>query len=151
VHGESTDNSVEGTFAKPGMRFILSTLPQYLSHSFMIRTSDNVAMDIDLLISYQIHDHALFCANPIQFSNYMKYYVQDEFLDRFAKVDLREYMTSFTTQAIESIAVVNEYFENFGITIIDIQIIKYVPLVQSIYLSIYLSIMSVCLSVCVSA
>ena len=134
------------------MRFILSTLPQYLSHSFMIRTSDNVAMDIDLLISYQIHDHALFCANPIQFSNYMKYYVQDEFLDRFAKVDLREYMTSFTTQAIESIAVVNEYFENFGITIIDIQIIKCVPFVYvSYHISIYLSCLSVCLSVCLPA
>lgn len=124
-HENNQRSEAEGDLQKNGLRFILSTLPQYLSHSFMIRTSDNVGMDLDLRISYQIHDLNLFCANPIQFSNYMKFYVQDEFLDRFARVNLREYMTSFTAQAIASIDVVNAYFESFGITIIDIQILNF--------------------------
>lgn len=124
-HENNQRSEAEGDLQKNGLRFILSTLPQYLSHNFMIRTSDNVAMNLDLRISYQIHDLHLFCANPIQFSNYMKFYVQDEFLDRFARVNLREYMTSFTAQAIASIDVVNAYFESFGITIIDIQILSF--------------------------
>ena len=123
---------VEGEMSRHGKKFILSTLPQYLMHQFMIRTSDNVALELDVRISYQINDVHLFSANPIQFSSYMKYYVQDEFLDRFARVNLREYMNSFTAQAIASIDVVNAYFESFGITIIDIQILKFTFVEQKI-------------------
>ena len=122
---ETLRRKVEGALSKNGKKFILSTLPQYLTHNFMIRTSDNVALNLDVRISYQIHDVHLFSANPIQFSSYMKYYVQDEFLDRFARINLREYMNSFSAQAIASIDVVNAYFEAFGITIIDIQILHF--------------------------
>lgn len=106
-------------------RYILSTLPQFLNHSFMIRTSDNVGVDMQLRISYQITDVPMFCANPIQFVGYMQNYVQDEFLDRFARVNLREFMQSFTVQAIAAIDVVNNYFDKFGIAVLDIQILDF--------------------------
>ena len=106
-------------------RYILSTLPQFLNHKFMIRTSDNVSVDLFLRISYQIIDVLAFCTQPIQFVGYMQNYVQDEFLDRFAKINLREFMASFTTQSIAAIDVVNTYFETFGISVLDIQILDF--------------------------
>ena len=106
-------------------QYILSTLPQFLNHNFMIRTSDNVGVDMVLRISYQITDVPMFCANPIQFVGYMQNYVQDEFLDRFARVNLREFMQSFTAQAIASIDVVSHTFEKFGMSILDIQILDF--------------------------
>jgi len=78
-----------------------------------------------LRISYQITDVPMFCANPIQFVGYMQNYVQDEFLDRFARVNLREFMQTFTAQAIASIDVVSQTFEKFGMSILDIQILDF--------------------------
>ena len=71
---------VEGALSRPGKKFILSTLPQYLQHQFMIRTSDNVALDLMCAYHTKYMMCTFFSANPIQFSSYMKYYVQDEFL-----------------------------------------------------------------------
>ena len=56
-------------------RTILSTLPQFLNHNFMIRTSDNVGVDIYLRISYQIKEINIFWNNPIQFVSYIQNYV----------------------------------------------------------------------------
>lgn len=47
------------------------------------------------------------------------------FLDRFARVNLREFMQSFTVQAIAAIDVVNNYFDKFGIAVLDIQILDF--------------------------
>jgi len=48
-----------------------------------------VAIDLGLRISFQIVDVPVFCANPIEYVDYMRNYVQDEMLDRFAKTSLR--------------------------------------------------------------
>lgn len=106
-------------------RYILSTLPQFLNHNFMIRTSDNVAIDMVLRISYQIVDIAAFTTRPIQFVSLMQNYVQDEFLDRFAKIDLRTFMATFTAQSQHAIDVINNYFLEYGIEILDVQILDF--------------------------
>ncbi len=106
-------------------KYILSTLPQFLNHKFMIRTSDNVGVDMVLRISYQITDVDMFCANPIQFVGYVQNFIQDEFLDRFARINLREFMMSFTAQALSSIDVASAFFEKYGMTILDIQILDF--------------------------
>ena len=62
---------------KPTMT-ILSSLPTFLSHKFMVRTSDNVTLNLDIRISYQVHDIQVFCANPIEFNGYMRNYTQNE-------------------------------------------------------------------------
>ncbi len=90
-------------------RTILSTLPMFLNHNFMIRTSDNVGVDMFLRISYQIREINIFWKNPIQFVPYIQNYVQDEFLDRFARISLRDFMATFTAEAIASIEMVDGY------------------------------------------
>jgi hypothetical protein len=108
-------------------QYILSTLPQFLTHEFMIRTSDNVELDIVVRIAYKIADIDLFTSNPIQFVEYMRNYVQDDFLDRFSKLNLRGFMAEFTNEALQSISHVNGFFNGFGINIEDIQILSYTP------------------------
>ena len=107
--------------------FILSTLPQFLTHEFMVRTSDNVELDLSIRISYYMKDINLFTSNPIQFVAYMQNYVQDDFLDRFAKKNLRGFMATFTDEALASIDHVTEFFSKFGIAITDIQILEFKP------------------------
>jgi len=106
-------------------RYILSTLPQFLNHNFMIRTSDNVGVDMVLRISYQIVDISQFTSRPIQFVSLMQNYVQDEFLDRFAKINLREFMATFTAESQAAIDVINNYFLEYGIEILDVQILDF--------------------------
>jgi hypothetical protein len=106
-------------------QYILSRLPQFLNHQFMIRTSDNVGVDMVIRISYQITEVEQLSNNPIQFVKYMQNYIQDDFLDRFSKLDLSNFMKSFTAQAISSISGVNVYFEKFGISVLDIQILDF--------------------------
>ena len=40
----------------------------------------------------------------------------------FAKVDLRQFMKSYSSMAIQSIKSGTDYFSNFGISILDIQV-----------------------------
>ena len=46
-------------------------------------------------------------------------------MDKFAQVNLREFLVNFARLAIESIKPVNIYFEHFGIAVEDIQIIDF--------------------------
>jgi len=102
-------------------KHILSTLPTFMSHNFSIRTSDNVILDIDLRVSFQIQDVDTFSMNPIDFYPYIKNHVQNELLDRFAQATLREFMSSFAKIAQKSVDSTNEYFQKFGITILDVR------------------------------
>jgi hypothetical protein len=101
---------------------ILSKLPTFISHQFIIRTSDNVLLELDLRISYQILDPAVFGLNPIPFQSHIVNWAQNELLDMFAKVDLRQFMKAYSSMAIQSIKSGTDYFSNFGISILDIQV-----------------------------
>lgn len=104
---------------------ILSTLPTFISHKFTIRTNDNVLLDLDIRISYQIYNVNIFGLNPINFYQHLINWCQNELLDLFAKLTLRDFMKSYSSVALESIKNGTEYFTNFGIQILDIQIINY--------------------------
>jgi hypothetical protein len=103
-------------------QFILSKLPTFISHQFVIRTSDNVLLELDLRISYQILDPSIFGMNPIPFQSHIINWAQNELLDMFAKIDLRQFMKSYSSMAIQSIKSGTDYFSNFGISILDIQV-----------------------------
>lgn len=105
---------------------ILSTLPTFISHKFSIRTNDNVLLDLDLRISYQIFNVNIFGSNPIDFYQHIINWCQNELLDLFAKLTLRDFMKSYSSVAMESITNGTNYFEKFGIAIIDIQILNYI-------------------------
>ena len=133
---DGKDESNRSFFLKPFYEFItfnmgintksiLSTLPTFISHKFTIRTNDNVLLDIDLRISYQIFDVKIFGSNPINFYQHLINWCQNELLDLFAKLTLRDFMKSYSTVALQSITNGTEYFRNFGIQILDIQIINY--------------------------
>lgn len=131
------DESSRSFFLRPFYEFItfnigsetksiLSTLPTFISHKFTIRTNDNVLLDIDLRISYQIVEVNIFGSNPINFYQHLINWCQNELLDLFAKLTLRDFMKSYSSVALQSITNGTEYFKNFGIQILDIQIINYV-------------------------
>lgn len=106
---------------------ILSTLPTFMSHTFAIRTCDNVVMTLDIRVSYQIQNIGVFAANPIDFYGYIKNFIQNELLERFSKVTLRVFMSSFSTTAMQSAENCSEkQFRKFGIEILDVQILNYV-------------------------
>jgi hypothetical protein len=107
------------------VKYILSILPTFISHKFTIRTNDNVLLDIDLRISYQIFDVKIFGSNPLNFYQHLINWCQNELLDLFAKLTLRDFMKSYSSVALQSITNGTEYFKNFGIQILDIQIINY--------------------------
>lgn len=113
------------TFECEKTLFILSTLPTFLSHSFNVRTSDNVVLNLELRVSFQIVDVKKFSLNPIQFYQYIKNNVQNDLLDRFSSSTLREFMNKFSKIAQESVQPNSENLQNYGITILDIQIIQY--------------------------
>ncbi len=119
---------------------ILSKLPTFIGHQFVIRTADNVLLELDLRISYQIQDPKVFGLNPIPFQSHIINWAQNELLDMFAKVDLRQFMKAYSTMAIASIKSGTDYFTNFGIAILDIQVL----LPQSYFLDPCLSVPSIC-------
>jgi hypothetical protein len=112
-------------FQCPDIKTVLSTLPTFMSHEFSIRTQDNVVLGLDLRISFQIQDVALFAKNPIDFYPYMKNHVQNELLDSFAQASLRDFMSTFSNIAFKSVESCNDYFSKFGIAVLDVQVLDY--------------------------
>jgi len=110
---------------------ILSTLPTFMPHKFQIRTQDNVQLELDVRISYEIANVDTFSQNPIDFYPLLKNHIQNDMLDSFAKVTLRQFMTSFADTAQNSVKTVSTYFETFGIKVLDIQVINYRCVLQS--------------------
>jgi regulator of protease activity HflC (stomatin/prohibitin superfamily) len=104
---------------------ILSVLPQFLAHTFVVLTNDNVNLMLEIRISYQIRDVETFTQRAINFFDYIRSHVQNVLLDKFAGIQLREFMVKFSSVAQECIPECSDYFSNFGIDIRDIQILDY--------------------------
>lgn len=104
---------------------VLSILPQYLSNSFTIRTSDNVIIKLDLRVSYRVIETVSFSIKPINFFDHIRYWTQNELLDHYAKVDFKTFVKTYTSVAQEAIQNSHNFFNEYGICIIDIQIINY--------------------------
>lgn len=104
---------------------VLSKLPSFISHSFTIRTNDNVLLALDIRITYQIQDPQLLGSNPIPFYDHVVNWCQNDLLDVFSKVTLRGFIQSYSARATESIGRGTEYFSSFGIHVLDVQILDY--------------------------
>ena len=132
---DGRDASSRSFFLKPYCEFvtfrcekeehILTTLPQFLSHKFSVLTSDNVTMNIDSRISFQIKHVSTFASNPIEYYTYIQNHIQNVLLDHFAQKTLRTFMSSFAEIAEECVGECSEFFLSFGIEILDIQILNY--------------------------
>lgn len=105
---------------------ILSTLPTFMAHQFQVRTKDNVVLDLDLRICYQIQSVETFSASPIEeFYPNIKNHVQNKLLDRFATSLLNEFMNTFAVIAQDSVEACSAYFLKYGIEILDVQILNF--------------------------
>ena len=113
------------TFKCETNKSVVSTLPTFMPHNFVVRTNDNVMLDLDMRISYKFEDVNRFSDNPIDFYSYIKFHVQNNLLDKFAQSSLRDFMNAFSKIAESTIVPTNEYFRNFGISIEDLQILNY--------------------------
>ena len=113
------------TFSCETTKTVLSTLPTFMSHKFNVRTSDNVVIELDTRISYRISDVNKFCTHPIDFFSFIKNHVQNALLDKFAQSSLRDFMNSFSKIAFSTIEPTNVIFQDFGIHIDDLQILKF--------------------------
>jgi regulator of protease activity HflC (stomatin/prohibitin superfamily) len=116
---------IEFDFEHKNKKQILSKLPTFICHEFIIRTSDNVLLKLDLRITYQIQNTQVFASNPLPFYLHLTNWCQNELLDLFAKVNLRDYVQKYNSIAFSTISHGTEYFSQFGIHIIDIQILNY--------------------------
>lgn len=116
---------IEFEFENQQHKSILSKLPTFISHEFIIRTSDNVLLKLDLRITYQIQNTPLFSSNPLPFYVHLTNWCQNELLDLFAKVNLRDFIQKYNSIAFNSIEHGTKYFSQFGIYILDIQILNY--------------------------
>ena len=104
---------------------ILSTLPTFMPHRFEVRTSDNVILTLCLRVSYQIQNVEAFANHPIDFYSQIKNHVQNKLLGKFSSIKLRDFMNTFSLIAQTSIETVSEYFNQYGIEILDIQILNF--------------------------
>lgn len=103
---------------------IFSILPQYLPNNFTIRSSDNVLIRLDLRISYKIAEPKIFAIKPLEFVNLLNW-TQNELLDLFSKKDFKEFLKTYTDIAFGAIVKSQSFFNEYGIEILDIQIINY--------------------------
>lgn len=123
-------------FLKPFYEFVkfhcetecttLSTLPTFMATQFTVRTKDNVVLDLDLRICYQISSVDDFAAKPIEnFYPNIQNNVQQKLLECFAQCTLEQFMNTFAVIAMESVDKCTAYFQQYGIEIIDVQILNF--------------------------
>lgn len=103
-----------------------STLPTYIPNNFLIRTSDNVQVRVDLRISFSIFQPELYVVKPIDFYNQIRYWIQNEMLDSYAKVSFRDFLKTYADTSIAATERSHSFFNEFGIQIIDVQVINFV-------------------------
>lgn len=104
---------------------ILTKLPSFISHKFAIRTNDNVLLELDIRITYQIQDPSVFGSNPIPFYDHLVNWCQNDLLDVFSKITLRDFMQSYSACALDCVIRGTDYFSKFGIYVLDVQILDY--------------------------
>ena len=104
---------------------MLNTSVRHIPHKFIVRTNDNVMVEIDLRISYTFQNVSLFATNPIDFYDYIRNHVQNSLLDRFAQAQLRAFLSDFSKMADSTLDSTRGYFANFGIHIEAILILEY--------------------------
>lgn len=104
---------------------VLSTLPTFLPHQFNVRTSDNVILALDMRICFRISDVATFSSNPIDFYSGIRNHVQNNLLDKFSKITLSQFMNSFGTVVESEVGPITDYFRNFGLEIVALQMMNY--------------------------
>jgi len=102
-----------------------STLPTYIPSSFVIRTAENVQVRLELRISFQIFQPEMYVIKPIDFHSQIRYWVQNEMLDSYAKVTFRDFLKTYADTSISATEKSHAFFNEYGIKVIDVQVINF--------------------------
>lgn len=102
-----------------------STLPTYIPSTFVIRTSENVQVRLDLRISFQVFQPEFYVVKPIDFHSQIRYYIQNEMLDSYAKVTFRDFLRTYADISIAATDKSHAFFGEYGIKVIDVQVIQF--------------------------
>lgn len=102
-----------------------STLPTYIPSTFVIRTSENVQVRLDLRISFQIFGPEVYVVKPIDFHSQIRYWVQNEMLDAYAKITFRDFLRTYADTSLSATDKSTHFFNEYGIKVIDVQVINF--------------------------
>ena len=102
-----------------------TALPTYIPNEFTVRTSDNVQVRIDLRISFQVFQPEMYAVKPIDFYTQIRYWIQNAMLDAYAKVSFRDFMRVYADTAISETEHAHKRFNEYGIHILDVQVINF--------------------------
>jgi len=102
-----------------------STLPTYIPSSFVIRTSENVQVRLDLRISFQIFQPEMYVVKPIDFHSQIRYWVQNEMLDAYAKITFRDFLRTYADTSLNATDKSTIFFSEYGLKVIDVQVINF--------------------------
>jgi len=120
IHTEGVNKDKPLTFDR------FSILPTYIPSQFVVRTSENVQVKVDLRISFQIFQPELYVVKPIDFHSQIRYWVQNDLLDAYAKVTFREFLRTYADISVDATQRSHTFFNEFGIQILDVQVINFV-------------------------
>lgn len=131
-----TEASQRAFFLPPFHRFLpfkmgavqldlFHTLPDFIPLAFTIRTSDNVQVRVDMRISFQVFDAVMYTKKPIDFHTQISYWVQNELLDAFAQQNFRDFLKNYAACARSVTEASHKTFSEFGIRILDVQLIHF--------------------------
>jgi len=102
-----------------------SSLPTYIPSSFVIRTSENVQVRLDLRISFQIFQPEMYVVKPIDFHSQIRYWVQNEMLDAYAKITFRDFLRTYADTSMSATDRSQNFFNEYGLKVIDVQVINF--------------------------
>ena len=101
------------------------SLPDFIPLSFTIRTSDNVQVKVDMRISFQLFDPQTYTKKPIDFYTQTSFWVQNALLDEFAQQNFRDFLKHYAQSARAVTEASHATFNEFGIKILDVQLIHF--------------------------
>lgn len=104
---------------------IFHTLPDFIPVNFTIRTSDNVQIQMQIRISFSIFETNMYVCKPIDFYTQIIYWTQNELLDTFAQQTFRDFLKFYADSAKKATQAAHETFNEFGIRLLDIQLIQF--------------------------
>jgi len=80
---------------------------------------------MELRISFQIFQPEMYVVKPIDFHSQIRYWVQNEMLDAYAKVTFRDFLRTYADTSITATEKSHDFFNEYGIKVIDVQVINF--------------------------
>lgn len=119
------DLGSNGGVKQPVQEFF-TTLPVIIKNTYRLRTNDNVELDLDTRVQFEVTDPAAYSSQPLsplydQISNW----VQKELLNAYTRLPFRDFQATFSDACGAAKVDAVSMFARFGITLSDIQVVGF--------------------------